>query len=617
MDECVIRESIQLREVRHAILCQLPIGSSVLDIGCGALIDRRVWLQREFKVIAVDPCQKALEKGMAHIPSACKSETVALCDGVLHGCSVHVLNSKAPECFERLERRFNLAVCAFSLNHCKSLDEVRQSLHALRKCSDAIVIQFLDLELIDSLNEDWVTVEKTTHLEVGTAHVHTEIGGCATSELCMSAEWWRTAAKAAGWAPDIPHTQHVLDAQRLSESLSDSQRAPKKAKRMEGPVAGPYARCVGWLCAGMSWQQSNSADDTGPLSLPHYSSSVQLSKCFLAANVSLRNSDAKLKLFHTLLGTDTEQCAWLQAAVHDFAAQQLQHHRASIVHHTRSIEMTGHATALNALLATQEITPTKICSVHKLLGVPNGGAWRTVPIRAGVDKFPEATCIASAMQEYTDALPTLLARKDLPICAKAAWAAYHFVRVHPFADGNGRISRMLLNWVLKHEGVPFTIAMGANVQQRADYIYAMRGGFLAPEEASRPLSSVIDAALIMAWDAVDRKYADIEADHVCAICLELVPELQREGTPCCEKVYHTTCLERWLGLKKDQTCPTCRQSLLTNEADNASESSNDPQGPEPVENWDWEQPPDIYMHDDYWRHGYLDDDWRHGYSGSY
>lgn len=40
--------------------------------------------------------------------------------------------------------------------------------------------------------------------------------------------------------------------------------------------------------------------------------------------------------------------------------------------------------------------------------------------------------------------------KDIPIPIKAGIIEYEFVTIHPFWDGNGRTSRLLANYILKH-----------------------------------------------------------------------------------------------------------------------------------------------------------------------
>ena len=57
-------------------------------------------------------------------------------------------------------------------------------------------------------------------------------------------------------------------------------------------------------------------------------------------------------------------------------------------------------------------------------------------------------------------------RKDLNGVELAAWTHAEFVRIHPFADGNGRTSRLLMNYQLLSKGfLPIFIAK----ENRLDY----------------------------------------------------------------------------------------------------------------------------------------------------
>lgn len=43
--------------------------------------------------------------------------------------------------------------------------------------------------------------------------------------------------------------------------------------------------------------------------------------------------------------------------------------------------------------------------------------------------------------------------RDLNVIEMAAWTHAEFVRIHPFTDGNGRTSRMIMNYQLMQAGV--------------------------------------------------------------------------------------------------------------------------------------------------------------------
>jgi cell filamentation protein, protein adenylyltransferase len=61
-------------------------------------------------------------------------------------------------------------------------------------------------------------------------------------------------------------------------------------------------------------------------------------------------------------------------------------------------------------------------------------------------------------------------KKELHPIAIAALMHYKFVRIHPFDDGNGRISRLLMNYVLYNNNLPPVIIKSAG---KKDYLLAL------------------------------------------------------------------------------------------------------------------------------------------------
>lgn len=53
-----------------------------------------------------------------------------------------------------------------------------------------------------------------------------------------------------------------------------------------------------------------------------------------------------------------------------------------------------------------------------------------------------------------------------------------------------------------------------------------------------------------------------EAEEICLICLDLAPERNDSDfyrTKCCELIFHTKCIEKWLSIKP--RCPHCQSEI--------------------------------------------------------
>jgi hypothetical protein len=82
--------------------------------------------------------------------------------------------------------------------------------------------------------------------------------------------------------------------------------------------------------------------------------------------------------------------------------------------------------------------------------VPGGGALRPGPMRVGVAFHAPP---AAALDGLVDDLVAFLGRTDLCPVAQALVAYARLEHVHPFADGNGRVGRWLVQVVLRRRGV--------------------------------------------------------------------------------------------------------------------------------------------------------------------
>jgi Fic family protein len=145
------------------------------------------------------------------------------------------------------------------------------------------------------------------------------------------------------------------------------------------------------------------------------------------------------------------------------------------------LEAVGHADALDSLFiaiqANSYPTEQHTTHLHKVLLqkiLPEQvGAYRKTSVLITGTPFmpPPASQVPILMQQlFTDQLPAWCETYH-PIIA-TAMAHQQFVNIHPFVDGNGRMARLLSNWLLLSAGYPpFSIPFVL----RMEYLNALRG----------------------------------------------------------------------------------------------------------------------------------------------
>ncbi|MNW44206.1 Adenosine monophosphate-protein transferase SoFic [compost metagenome] len=119
----------------------------------------------------------------------------------------------------------------------------------------------------------------------------------------------------------------------------------------------------------------------------------------------------------------------------------------------------------------QSLDEAIIKDIHAILteNIMVGGIYRNVEVYiSGAAHTPPAPneMYRQVKDYYAD-----LAEKDATsVIELAAWAHAEFVRIHPFADGNGRTSRLIMNYQLMAHGfLPVSIAK----ESRLDYFNAL------------------------------------------------------------------------------------------------------------------------------------------------
>ena len=91
-----------------------------------------------------------------------------------------------------------------------------------------------------------------------------------------------------------------------------------------------------------------------------------------------------------------------------------------------------------------------------------------VLIAGAAHRPPDALQVVTQMQAFIEAYQTTA--QALHPVARAAWVHAEFVKIHPFVDGNGRTSRLLMNLELMKAGFPAAVLP---VERRLAYYEAL------------------------------------------------------------------------------------------------------------------------------------------------
>ncbi len=144
------------------------------------------------------------------------------------------------------------------------------------------------------------------------------------------------------------------------------------------------------------------------------------------------------------------------------------------------LEAINHSNAIGYIKAVAKvpnsITETDVLEIHSLLlesiDKPNAGTYRKVPVIISGAKHvpPQPHLVAEQMKAMFDWYNTY--KDSLHPIKLSAEMHERLVTIHPFIDGNGRTSRLLMNLILLQHGYPIAILKG-DVQSRLAYYNAL------------------------------------------------------------------------------------------------------------------------------------------------
>lgn len=203
--------------------------------------------------------------------------------------------------------------------------------------------------------------------------------------------------------------------------------------------------------------------------------------------------------------------------------------------------------------------------------------------------YPELYCAGlKSLERRLD-----MASNALHVVLFAAVAMFGIVDIHPFIDGNGRLSRIVANYALKQ--LPFPINLFATSAQRNEYVVAIertrhvlslncaygdvsRDDLVQVLKTTGVFGSLVQllmdrvaraaTALTASWEEKSclaaeaaeakaaRRVRERASRGTCMICLDEKPNI---ATLCCGNAIHLNCCAEWLS--GNNKCPICRHEM--------------------------------------------------------
>lgn len=98
------------------------------------------------------------------------------------------------------------------------------------------------------------------------------------------------------------------------------------------------------------------------------------------------------------------------------------------------------------------------------------GEYRLLNVHAGTRRFPDCKKVQPLMADFVAYINDEMSNADVDPIMLAFDAHYRLVGIHPFADSNGRVSRLIMNYILAYYGLPMFMVCK---QDRLKYIDAL------------------------------------------------------------------------------------------------------------------------------------------------
>ena len=188
------------------------------------------------------------------------------------------------------------------------------------------------------------------------------------------------------------------------------------------------------------------------------------------------------------------------------------------------LEAINHAEAIDYIKdfakSSIEISERTIKEIHTLVlhGInrKNAGSYRSVPVMISGSRHmpPQPDLIEKQMEDFILHFREMETQKTHPVLT-AAYLHDELVRIHPFIDGNGRTSRLLMNLYLLRNGYTIINLKGGN-EDKISYYKALEASHVDndPKAFQKFVAEAEKASLerylsILGADISQRKWANL------------------------------------------------------------------------------------------------------------
>ncbi|MFU8793622.1 MAG: Fic family protein [Acholeplasmataceae bacterium] len=167
-------------------------------------------------------------------------------------------------------------------------------------------------------------------------------------------------------------------------------------------------------------------------------------------------------------------------------------------------EILNHAEAYHYVVkeakANQPLDEEKLKDIHEMLvkDIFQGGVYRNVniQIKGGMHQPPDYVKVYDRMHKY---FQTIDQYSNDPI-EKAVFAHASLAKIHPFLDGNGRLARLVMNYILiQNDYLPVSIP----IDLRSQYIKHLET--FKVEKQIKPLVQFVKELLLKRYQDVEKR----------------------------------------------------------------------------------------------------------------